>query len=300
MRSIQIFKKLEPEDFRVLQAIELGMESHEIVPKFRVEKNSTLSSEETRHRLNRLDYLRLIRHFDRPYEGYSLNTSGYDCLALNYLVKSETIEAFGKPLGVGKESDVFDALTPSKTVVAVKFHRLGRTSFRQTRRVRTYPADRSHISWLYQSRLGAEREYKALSVLSQAGVSAPSPITQNRHVLVMSLIEGRPLINYVKLPRPRGTLNEILANLRTSYAKAGIVHGDLSEYNVIVKPDEHVLIIDWPQFVDRSSPSAESLLERDVENILTFFHRRFRLKTSLEKELGHVKGSTKSDHTNCV
>jgi RIO kinase 2 len=292
MRSVQIFRRLEPEDFRVLQAIELGMESHEIVPKFRVEKNSSLPSEETRYRLDRLDYLRLIRHFETPYEGYSLNTSGYDCLALNYLVKSETIEAFGKPLGVGKESDVYDALTPSKTVVAVKFHRLGRTSFRQTRRVRTYPADRSHISWLYQSRLGAEREYKALSVLSQVGVSVPSPIAQNRHVLVMSLIEGRPLIDHLKLPRPRGLLNEILLNLRTSYMKAGIIHGDLSEYNVIVKPDEHVLIIDWPQFAERSSPSAESLLERDLENILTFFSRRFRLKTSLEEALRRVRGSS--------
>ena len=49
--------------------------------------------------------------------------------------------AFGKSLGVGKESDVYDALAPSEKRVALKFHRLGRTSFKKTKIKRNYTSE---------------------------------------------------------------------------------------------------------------------------------------------------------------
>jgi len=289
--AVQAFTKLEPEDIRVLQAIELAMSSYRYVPEGAVKKFAKLTSREIRYRLPRLSHLGLIRSWKGPYTGYVLNTAGYDCLAINAFVKAGVLEAFGKPLGVGKEADVYDALTPEQRRVAVKFHRLGRTSFRQTRRVRGYIAERRHISWLYQSRLAAEKEFEALKLVYSRGISVPEPIHQNRHAIVMGMIEGAELVHCVEMPNTKGVLEEILFNVRKSYIEAGVIHADLSEFNVIVKPDWHILIIDWPQFVKKDHPNAESLLKRDVKNIVRFFKRKFGLEKKLRDALAYVKGA---------
>ena len=290
--AVQVFRNLEPEDFRVLLAIELGMSRYRNVPEDKIPKVASLTQREVAYRLPRLRKLRLIRRWLGPYTGYQLNMAGYDCLAVNALVKANVLEAFGKPLGVGKEADVYDALTLGGQQVAVKFHRLGRTSFRQTRRKRGYIAERQHISWLYQSRLAAQKEFEALKLVHPYGVSVPEPIQQNRHVVVMGMIEGSDLVDYIQIPEPQNVLDEILLNLRKAYLEAEVVHADLSEFNVIFRPDDHVLIIDWPQYVRKSHPNADQLLKRDVTNIVRFFQRKFKTKTRLKEALAYVKGAT--------
>ena len=287
--AVRVFLKLEPEDFRTLQAIELAMTKHEYAPVNLIPKLANLNPEETEFRLNRLEKQGLIQHWTGPYSGYTLNMAGYDSLAINALVKADILEAFGKPLGIGKEADVYDALTPDREQVAVKFHRLGRISFRQTKRKRGYIAERLHTSWLYQSRLAAQKEYEALKLLESHGIAAPKPVSQNRHVIVMSLIEGAELFHYPELPDPQAIMNEILENVRKAYQEAGIIHADLSEYNIILQPNQHILIIDWPQYVRADHPNAEQLLQRDVKNVSKFFQRKFGLKTKLKDAVPYVK-----------
>jgi RIO kinase 2 len=287
--AVKTFRKLQPQDFRVLLAIELGMSRHQHVPKNTIPKLANLPQQEITYRLPRLRKLKLIRRWKGPYIGYQLNQAGYDCLAINALVKAEVLEAFGKPLGVGKEADVYNALTPNNQQVAVKFHRLGRTSFRQTKRKRTYIAERQHISWLYQSRLAAQKEYEALKLVYPHDIAVPKPIQQNRHVVVMGMIEGAELTNYTQITKPQNLLNEILLNIRKTYQEVGVIHADLSEFNIIVKPDEHILIIDWPQYVKRNHPNANQLLKRDIKNVVHFFQRKFNTKTRLKEALTYVK-----------
>lgn len=287
--AVKVFRTLEPEDFRLLQVIEAEMASHRYVPENELPKLTKLTSRELDFRLPRLSKFGLIERWPGPYTGYVLHTAGYDCLAVNALVKAEVLEAFGTPLGVGKESDVYDALTPKGRKVAVKFQRLGRTSFRQTRRLRGYIAQRHHISWLYQSRLAAEKEFEALKLLYPHDVAVPEPINQNRHVVVMGMIEGALLAAFKELPNPKKTLNEILTNVQRAYVKAGVIHADLSEFNVIIQPDWHVLIIDWPQYVGKEHPNADELLERDVRNVVHFFKRKFKTKLSLKDAVDYVK-----------
>lgn len=286
--AVRVFRALESEDFRVLQVIETAMSRHEFVPKEIVAEFADFNREETAFRLRRLSKFRLIRHMRGAYVGYTLNYAGYDCLAINALVKGNILEAFGKPLGVGKEADVFDALNPEGERIAVKFQRLGRISFRQTRRKRGYTTEKA--SWLYQSRLAAEREFRALKLVFPHGVAVPEPISQNRHVLVIGMIEGAELAECKEIPEPKKILNEILLNVRRTYLKVGVIHADLSEYNVILKPDTHVLIIDWPQYVTRDHPNADRLLTRDIRNILRFFMRRHLLKTKLKEAWAYVTG----------
>ncbi len=287
--AARVFRQLQPEDFRVLQVIEANMARHRYIPERDLPKLTKLTTRELDFRLPRLTKLGLLERWTGPYTGYVLYTAGYDCLAINALVKAEVLQAFGKPLGVGKESDVYDALTPKNKQVAVKFHRLGRTSFRATRRTRGYIAERHHISWLYQARLAAEKEYEALKLLHPHRVAVPKPIRQNRHVVVMGMINGAELAQLNDIPNPDKTLKETLLNTRRAYTKAGIIHADLSEFNIIMQPSWHILIIDWPQFVIKTHPNADQLLKRDVKNVVKFFRRKFKTKTTTEDALNYIK-----------
>lgn len=291
--AVQVFRTIENEDFRVLQIIETAMSEHEFVPMELIAKFSKMDLErDVDFRIKRLSKIGLLYRMRGAYTGYTLNYAGYDCLAINALVRAKILEAFGKSLGVGKEADVFDALNPKGERIAVKFHRLGRISFRQTRRTRGYV--KQHAGWLFQSRLAAEKEYKALSLLFPQKVSVPEPISQNRHVVAMGMINGAELANWKRIARPERILKKILVNVRKAYLKAGIVHADLSEYNILLKDDMNILIIDWPQYVTRDHPNAQQLLTRDIQNVLQYFKRKHKLAAKLEESLDYVTGKSRT------
>ncbi len=290
MLPVQVFKSLRSEDFKILRIIESGMSSFEFVPVSYISRRARLSPEISSMILSRLCRVGVLRRSFGAYEGYALTRWGYDCLALKYLVDSGYIEAIGKPLGIGKEADVYDAITPAGDRIAVKFHRLGRTSFKKTRRVRSYIADRNRVSWLLQSKIAARKEYEALTKLYSVGVRVPRPIAWNRHVVVMGFIDGDPLYVCDFLPDPLDFLNMVIDEVEKSFKRAGIVHGDLSEYNIIVTPEIKPLIIDWPQFVYTDHPSALELLKRDLSNLVNFFRRRFMIEANFEEIFIRVTG----------
>jgi len=264
------------------------MIKHEYVPFEEVARYSGLHDSKLEYRLGNLDRLELIYRQKEPYLGYIMNYTAYDCLALNALVKSETLEALGPIVGIGKEADVYEAMTPGNVKVAVKFHRLGRTSFRDTRRKRDYIADRRHISWLYQSRLAAENEYKALKTMYEAGVSVPQPFEQNRHAVVMGYLEAVQLSDVIEIDEPEELLMDILGNVRLAY-RAGVIHTDLSEYNVMVNQEGRVWIIDWPQYTASDHPNAGDILTRDVGNVVYYFQRKYNTSMTVEEALEYVK-----------
>ncbi len=294
-----VFRALSPEDFRVLTGIELALGSHAFPPIEDIRKYANKPLDEVRFRLNLLEKKDLLRRASADqigYEGYTLNYDGYDCLALNALVKSGAVDAIGAPLGMGKESDVYQGLR-GKRRVTLKFHRIGRISFRQTRRARGFVADRAHTAWIYQSRLAAEREFQALRLAYRCKVSVPRPIAQNRHVVVMGLIRGVELNDVGEIDSPRIVLNHVLFNVRKAYLEAKLIHGDLSEFNVLVRTNGTVQVIDWPQSVRTDHPNAADLLKRDVENILRFFRRKFRTVYDLEMALSYVTGHSEKLQT---
>jgi len=287
-RAAAIILEIEPEEFRVLQAIELGMAGYSYVPLEEILKYAGMPQSEAEFRLSELDKKDLILRQTDPYPGYILNYTGYDVLALNALAKADVLNSLGKSLGVGKEADIYDAITDEGDRVAVKFHRLGRTSFRETRKKRGYIQRRRHTPWHYQSRLAAEKEYSIMGRVYDAGVSTPRPLHQNRHAIVMGYIDGYNLNDVATLDDPSGFLGDILLNTRKTY-RAGVVHADLSEYNVVVQKDGTVLLIDWPQSVPTTHPNAENLLRRDVYNVLRYFERKYGLERDLEEAIAYVK-----------
>ena len=290
--AVQVFLKLEAEDFRILNIIEAAMSKREYVPKEQIQKYAKLPMDRVEFILSKLNKLGLTHRMQGAYVGHTLNYVGYDCLAINTLVKAGVIGSFGQTIGVGKEAEVYNALSPEGKCIAVKFHRLGRISFRQTRRKRSYV--REHSTWLFQSHLAAEKEFQALQLVYKNGVSVPEPISQNRHVIAMGIIEGGELSKWRKITNPKKVFKEIMRNVKKTYLKAHVIHADLSEYNIILRPDMHILIIDWPQYVMTDHPNAGELLQRDIQNVITFFDRRFKVKVEIKDVCDYVTGKSRS------
>ena len=293
--AVREFRNLEPEDLQLLEAIEQQMKNYEYAPKDAIQKQSEFPFSEIDYRLPKLIKRGLVRGRRGKYVGFSLTTSGHDTLALNALVKADVIEAFGKSLGVGKESDVYFALTPDQKQVALKFHRVGRTSFKKTKLKRNYSSNYSYTpDWHHQSRIAAKKEYAALKLLFPKGVAVPEPIRQTRHVVVMSIIEGAEIFRFPQLPDAKDVLDEILLNVRKTYHEVHMIHGDLSPYNIILQPNRHILIIDWPQNVSTKHPNATELLERDLTNVIEFFERKYGLEKDLETVVDYVTGESEN------
>ncbi|GCF14281.1 hypothetical protein Harman_22160 [Haloarcula mannanilytica] len=266
-----VMAELEPEDFHLLSGVEQGMRFSEYVAREKLTEFSRLTTEDVDYRLDRCADRGLVERKTIQYEGFKLTFEGYDTLALHTFAERDTIDGVGSPLGVGKESDVYEA--HSYKPVALKYHREGYTNFREVMKEREYTADRDHVSWLYTARKAAEREYDALETL-YPDVSVPQPIDTNRHAIVMEKIDG------VELSRTRleseqvlPILDLVLEEMQTAY-REGYVHADMSEYNVFVT-NEGVVVFDWPQAVPTDHENARELLTRDVENIVSYFERKY-------------------------
>lgn len=229
----------------------------------------------------------LIERFIQSYVGYQLKFDGYDILAIDTFVKRDTITALGDVIGVGKESVVIAAM--GLCPCAIKFHREGRTSFKQVKRSRQHLVDVEieNFSWLYAAKLAAKREYDALERLFPT-VSVPEPVDYNRHAVVMSVAGGVEMAK-ANLVEPEWYLDLTLEQIKKAY-ELGVIHSDLSEYNVMVR-DDGITIIDWPQYVEVGNKTAEEMLARDVGNILTYFDRKYRIKRDLNTTLNEIKAS---------
>jgi len=122
----------------------------------------------------------------------------------------------------------------------------------------------------------AQKEFRNLEQASRAGVSVPKPIAVKNNVLVMEFIGedgvSAPSLKEQLPVEPENTYRQLLMYMTRLYRKADLVHGDLSEYNIMMWKGEPVLF-DMSQSVPSSHPLAKSLLERDLTNVNRFFSR---------------------------
>jgi RIO kinase 2 len=282
---LEFFRKLTQFDFRLLSIIEVQMAKYEIVPIEEIAAYMHYSEKKIQTALARLRRLKLIFMLQRHYLGAALTFLGYDALALKALVEKGIIAQIGPEIGAGKESNIHLAVDDHGHEFIIKLHRLGKLDFRATRKARAFIAEKRHLSPLYESRLSAEREFKALNNLFEVGLSVPKPIMQNRHIVAMEIVTGQDLYRVKK--NEFGSedsivelFEDILHEVESAY-KQGYIHGDLSEYNIRLNVDNYPVLFDWPQYVEADSEQAEMILMRDVQNILNYFEKKFQMSIKI-------------------
>jgi RIO kinase 1 len=198
--------------------------------------------------------------------------------AIYKLVQDGHIEAFGGPISTGKEANVYEALGPDDTDVAVKIYRINASNFRH---MTDYLAGDPRFDGIGGDKgktvlAWTRKEYANLERARKAGVRVPNPIAVERNVLVMELVglvedRARRLAE-VHVENPE-TAFEVVREYMRRLHSAGLVHGDLSEYNLIVHEGE-LVVIDLGQAVTVHHPNADEFLRRDCRNVAGFFSRQ--------------------------
>lgn len=279
--NVVLLRYLSRDDFRVLTAVEMGMKNHEIVPASLIASIASLKHGGCNKILRELVKHKLISYErTKTVQGYRLIYGGYDYLALKTLSSRDVITSVGNQMGVGKESDIYIVANEEEKQMALKLHRLGRTSFRNLKNKRDYHKHRHKMSWLYLSRLAAMKEFAYMKALYDRGFPVPKPYDYNRHAVVMELINGYPLCQVRHLDDPASMYSELM-DLIVKLANHGLIHGDFNEFNLMLDDEDHVTMIDFPQMVSTSHPNAEWYFDRDVKCIRDFFLKRFNYESEL-------------------
>jgi RIO kinase 1 len=203
---------------------------------------------------------------------------------LQALIDDGVIDEVLRPLKSGKEAAVYVVRSGNEVRCAKVYKDMGQRSFQQRaqyqegRKVRGSRQARAMGKASKFGRKEAEAAWKnaevdALYQLVGAGVRVPQPYGYFSGVLVMELVtdaDGSPASQLGKMELSAQTAREYHRFLIRQIARMlceGLIHGDLSEYNVLVAPDGPV-IIDLPQVVSAAgNNAARTMLRRDVSNI---------------------------------
>jgi RIO kinase 1 len=190
----------------------------------------------------------------------------------------------------GKEASVYVVRSGDSTRCAKVYKDAKQRSFRQAasyregRKVKNSRQARAiekgtRYGRQMQEQLWQNAEVDALFRLANAGVRVPQPYICTDGVLLMELVVDAlgnvaPRLNDVDLTETRALeLHALLLNQVVRMLCAGVIHGDLSEYNILLAADGPV-IIDLPQAVDAAGNNeAAAMLERDVDNLAAYFGR---------------------------
>jgi len=209
----------------------------------------------------------------------------FDTLVINGFVDDVI-----RQLMSGKEADVYVVHSHGEIRCAKVYKEAGKRSFsqqaqyqegRKVRNSRQARAMEKNTRFGRKEQEGAwqNTEVETLGRLAEAGVRVPKMFTYTDGVLLMELVvdeQGNPAprLNDLRLTAEqareyhRAIIRQIVLMLC-----AGIVHGDLSEYNVLVGSDG-LVIIDLPQAIDAAgNNNAARMLERDIGNMTAYFGR---------------------------
>lgn len=195
-------------------------------------------------------------------------------LALYKLVHKGWITAIGGSISTGKEANVFFGERAGQDL-AIKIYRIRTANFNAMseyligdRRFAGIRRTRKDLIFAW-----TRKEFANLKRASEAGLSVPTPLVWDRNILIMEFLgaDERPYphLRGVDLEDPEATYGEVLTFMKSLYQVAGLVHADLSEFNILY--GDRLYVIDMGQAVTPDHPRASFFLARDISNINRFF-----------------------------
>ncbi|KGK99413.1 serine/threonine protein kinase [Methanococcoides methylutens] len=216
--------------------------------------------------------------------------------ALYTLSNKGIVQALGGSISTGKEANVFLA-DGEEEDIAIKIYRISSSSFRS---MEDYILGDPRFSNIRHNKRDivfawTKKEFRNLMRAKQAGVRVPEPIITERNILIMKFMgeNGKPypLLKDMKIQKEDGQMifETVIDYMHKLYVDANLVHGDLSEYNILIDPEDLTpVIIDMGQSVTLEHPRADQFLKRDIENIARYF-KRYKIEESPESIYARIK-----------
>jgi len=212
---------------------------------------------------------------------YDMMTDGY-------------FDIIDRPISTGKEAKVFKGVKKDGTPVAIKVMRTNTAVFKKYKkyiegdyRFKDIPSGRKLVfTW-------AKKEYRNLKKMHEGGIRVPKPYGVSKNILVMEYLEHlghpAPMVKDVKMDGEDVEMiyEEVIGYLKTLHNELEFVHGDLSEFNILISEGEPYLI-DVSQSVPLSHPHALELFRRDVDNMARYFGEH-GIDTSKEQIIDRIK-----------
>lgn len=205
------------------------------------------------------------------------------------LIRKKEMDGLEHIVNTGKEANVFRALFGDKAR-ACKIYRYETSSFDSMWKY--IQGDKRFEDVRHNKRelvnAWCKKEYKNLELARKAGCRVPRPHAFLKNVLIMDFIgeeQAAPMLKDIKLDDYESAYWMIANDMQKLY-EAGLVHADISEYNVLIWQGE-TWLIDMGQAVLTSHPHSQEFLERDVKNLVRYFKEQ-GIKCDEKNTLKHI------------
>ncbi|AKG39046.1 hypothetical protein MA03_07060 [Infirmifilum uzonense] len=193
-------------------------------------------------------------------------------------------------VSTGKEARVYRGVTPEGDDVAVKIYLVWTSEFRKSRLKyilgdpRFENAPRDPIGFI---NAWCRKEFRNLKRAYSIGLPVPRPIAFEENILIMEFLGESgvpyPLLKDRPPDDPGKVLEDIKGFIKKLYLEGELVHADLSEYNIMIKENDEIMVIDFGSAVLRSHPNAVDFLRNDIINIYRYF-RSLNVETGRPEE----------------
>eukprot|EP01010_Urceolus_cornutus_P001216 NODE_173_length_2114_cov_313.467312_g137_i0.p1 GENE.NODE_173_length_2114_cov_313.467312_g137_i0~~NODE_173_length_2114_cov_313.467312_g137_i0.p1 ORF type:complete len:656 (+),score=196.26 NODE_173_length_2114_cov_313.467312_g137_i0:63-1970(+) len=225
-------------------------------------------------------------------------------LILFKLVNARTVASINGCISTGKEANVYHSKGPNDEDLAIKVYKTSILHFRDRDR---------YVAGEYRFRTGycksnprkmvrtwAEKEFRNLKRIHLAGIPCPAVVTLKQHVLVMEFLghEGwpAPRLHDVKLDEShmRSGYMQLVRIMHTLYHHCKLVHGDLSEYNILFHKGM-LYVIDVSQSVEHDHPHSLEFLRMDCTNVTRFYQAALGNVMTMQELFNFVTDPTITD-----
>lgn len=221
------------------------------------------------------------------------------------LLNQGVIEEINGCLSTGKEANVYHCTDKNGVHGAIKIYKTSILVFKDRDKYVTgeyrFRQGYSKKNPRKMVKVWAEKEMRNLTRLHNAGIRCPKPLLLRSHVLLMSFIGSQegwnaPRLQDVEISesKARELYYDLMLDVRRMYHVCKLVHGDLSEYNILLHEGKAV-IIDVSQSVEHDHPHALEFLRKDLENLKVFFRKRNVAVLSLKESFDFVVDSGIAD-----